>query len=396
MLKLRGNGKMIKKIIWLVGVLVLVGLVQARTIRVYDCVGLQAMENNLSDNYVLHNSINCSDTVNWNGDEGFMPVGSLYNNAFTGTFDGRNFTIYNLTSNFPRASGSYVGLFGYTLGADIRNVKMENVELYGNDNLGGIAGVARTTNITNVAVTGMLWNSDDTIGGIVGRLWDNSYLTDAYTDVYMILGDDNVGGIVGSSSSPINNTYSNATILVTSPTDKYIGGIAGRTYNLTRYTPEMEIQVGSINNSFANLTLVNDAGELKGNICGYDYSGVFNVYFNNHSDNPDNCVYWDEPECTAIQDDSSYFYDVSNPPMDNWDFVGTWSTVWDGIKFPPLKMDENKHIKITVRKVLPNGKIKYKVRKMIPDGKRFYKKRVVINDKYWKNMTTTRLFNPFA
>ena len=46
--------------------------------QITNCVQLQEMNNNLNAYYVLMNDIDCSDTVNWNSGEGFVPVVYLW------------------------------------------------------------------------------------------------------------------------------------------------------------------------------------------------------------------------------------------------------------------------------------------------------------------------------
>ena len=61
-----------------------------------NCIDLQKIGNDvgypLSGNYVLANDIDCSDTVNWNANAGFVPIGN-YATRFTGTLDGQNHKI---------------------------------------------------------------------------------------------------------------------------------------------------------------------------------------------------------------------------------------------------------------------------------------------------------------
>ena len=66
-----------------------------------SCVELQAMNRNLARSYALANDIDCSDTVNWNGGAGFVPVGTYLVSEFTGDFDGQNHVITNLFINRP-------------------------------------------------------------------------------------------------------------------------------------------------------------------------------------------------------------------------------------------------------------------------------------------------------
>ena len=56
--------------------------------------------------------------------EQFEPIGKDNETLFRGTFDGQGYMIKNLAMN--SSSSQYVGLFGYTAGATIRNVVLDD------------------------------------------------------------------------------------------------------------------------------------------------------------------------------------------------------------------------------------------------------------------------------
>jgi uncharacterized repeat protein (TIGR02543 family) len=77
----------------------------------------------------------------------WKPIGSSSDKAFKGNYDGNGFWIKNLTTSSARvvsSSGNYlysnVGLFGYTIGATLKNINILNGNVYGNSNVGAIAG----------------------------------------------------------------------------------------------------------------------------------------------------------------------------------------------------------------------------------------------------------------
>ena len=76
----------------------------------------------------------------------FKPIGKN-GCPFKGNFDGGVYTIRGLYIN--DSSESMVGLFGYTSGADISNVTLQNSYVSGNGTVGGICGEANNTTITN-------------------------------------------------------------------------------------------------------------------------------------------------------------------------------------------------------------------------------------------------------
>ncbi|MCI8554977.1 MAG: InlB B-repeat-containing protein [Clostridia bacterium] len=77
----------------------------------------------------------------------WKPIGESRSKAFKGNYDGNGFLIKNLSTSSARvgsSSGNYlysnVGLFGYTIGATLKNINLFSGTVYGNHNVGAIAG----------------------------------------------------------------------------------------------------------------------------------------------------------------------------------------------------------------------------------------------------------------
>ena len=82
---------------------------------------------------------------------GFSPIGDL-STQFTGSFDGQNHVISNLTINLP--STNYVGLFGYTTAsATLSNVSLQAATVTGLNRVGILVGQSMGT-ISNASATG--------------------------------------------------------------------------------------------------------------------------------------------------------------------------------------------------------------------------------------------------
>jgi hypothetical protein len=73
---------------------------------IYDVYGLQSIKCWLGKNFTLAQDISAADTANWT--YGFDPIGTS-TARFTGSFNGANHTIADLTIN---TTGNYIGLFG--------------------------------------------------------------------------------------------------------------------------------------------------------------------------------------------------------------------------------------------------------------------------------------------
>lgn len=133
---------------------------------------------------------------------------------FTGHFDGGNFLVHHMTQNIDESENSVGGLFGFTNGADIKNIDMFFCHLSGKARyLGTVVGYAGWTNIENCTVdecNTTTTNVDGVTGGIVGFAGSPYGVEEISTEVYTISdcilkneneckvnGTINVGGIVG-------------------------------------------------------------------------------------------------------------------------------------------------------------------------------------------------------
>ena len=106
--------------------------------EITNCLGLQAMDLNLDGNYILKNNIDCSMTKNWNGGNGFLPIGDS-TNKFTGDLNGNNFDINALYIN--RKNTDKVGLIGWAeKNSSVINLNLSDLNITGRYNVGGFFG----------------------------------------------------------------------------------------------------------------------------------------------------------------------------------------------------------------------------------------------------------------
>ena len=140
---------------------------------------------------------------------------------FKGTFDGNGFTISNLTINEP--SYDKHGLFGYADGATIRNVALENVNVKGNQYMGGLVGCAGNTKIENCTSTGTVTGCSD-VGGLVGAAYGNTTIENSSSSG-SVTGRSNIGGLVGENTD--NSTITNCSASVEVTGNNYTGGLVG-------------------------------------------------------------------------------------------------------------------------------------------------------------------------
>jgi hypothetical protein len=100
------------------------------------------------------------------GTEGFSPIGNNIN-IFTGSYDGDGYSIANLYIN--RTSEVKVGFFGQLSGVELSNIHLINVDITGDESVGGLAGYLFTdgANISYCTVTGAVKGNYD-VGGVIG------------------------------------------------------------------------------------------------------------------------------------------------------------------------------------------------------------------------------------
>jgi len=290
--------------------------IESNPFIISNCSDLNKTRENLTAYYQLTDNIDCSDTINWNDGEGFEPIGNS-SHDFNGTFDGNGHTINQLFIN--RSTTDYVGLFRSTGYSEIKNIGLIDAYISGNNYVGALVGL-NNGNISECFSRGEVNGSGNYIGGLAGyhEGYNFGLINNSYSNAN-VKGTSNVGGFIGRNDDPIDNSY--ATGNVSGSTN--VGGFAGAVYSIVR-------------NSFST-------GNVTGNygFIGYADGNPTNSYWNNNSGNGDQCHDVGDAGCTAISDNEAYFYDVSNPPMDSWDFTNVWSDFYNGSSFPSLRWELN-------------------------------------------------------
>jgi len=212
-------------------------------------------EGYIRKHYKLANNIDLSgynaENTNFNNGRGWIPIGTDWDTPFRDVFDGDGKSITELYIN--NNTSSAVGLFGFMSGATIRNLSITNADVTGSQYTGGIAGgMINNSRLENCHVSGVIKSNSSAVGGIVG-LVNLSSVSNCYANVEVI-GNSQVGGIVGELYGTLNACY--VTGMVTGTQD--VGGLAGS-------------NGGSITNSAAlNLSVKGNAN--TGRITGYPLS----------------------------------------------------------------------------------------------------------------------------
>lgn len=163
-------------------------IISDNTTVISSASDLEKMRQNANGYYKLTANIDMKDYLT--SKEGWEPI-----KTFSGVFDGRGYTISNLTIN--NTSQDYVGMFGNVKSsAKIGNLKLDNVNITGGEFTGALAGNCSGI-ISNVHVlSGNVTGFRDSTGGIAGSFSIGSI--ENCTAKVNVDGDKNVGGIVGT------------------------------------------------------------------------------------------------------------------------------------------------------------------------------------------------------
>ncbi len=323
--------------------------------------GLDAAGGHVSNNN-LHYKLMTD--VNLNGSQSFQwtPIGYWNSSTdyycFGGHFDGNSHTVSGLYIN---SMANRVGFFGYTNGAEIKNLNVSgstvatsgqyvggivgvvfsntikgcnsNCNLSSSNTnayLGGIAAnVNNTSNIINCSNTGIIEASTHIAGGggIVGYISCSSGTIQIYNcynksiiNIPNQQGGNNVGGIIGYSTYTgvygsyfnlqIKNCYNTGSLVTSSnESNNYLGGIVGYNHSTT--------SISHCYNS-GNIAPASISSSKSGAIVGYeDYScTVSNTYYINTCGVP-NTYGGTSMSSTAMQ--TSDFINMLNDGSCSWE-----------------------------------------------------------------------------
>ena len=184
--------------------------------------------------------------------EQWTPIG--YWVTFNGTFDGQDHTISNL-KHHGTEEDCYVGLFGYTEKATIKNLTINNVDMklvanasWAGGHLGALVGnFEGTTVIENINITGDVKIDGDIeqsgagrIGAVAGggRIECNATFKNVHVKANegsFVKGNNSIGGIAGQLQGNITMENCSTNIDVTAG-KFFAGGIVGLASRYTTFT----------------------------------------------------------------------------------------------------------------------------------------------------------------
>lgn len=231
-----------------------------------------------------------------NPTQGWQPVGSS-SSAFKGILDGNGKTISGLW--IKRSSADYVGFFGNTKNATIKNVTIVANDIVGKDNVGGLSGYSDNSTFNGVSFSSTKIQGGTNVGGLAGNTGDNMILSDNTVAVTINATGDYVGGLIGKNDAGYNLSISGCKVNDSRITgNNYVGGAIGGNIGYHSTTNSMSScyihaditgsqKVGGICGHSENYTqTVNmlNCGYI-GNINGATYIGGLIGYINKTNNN---------------------------------------------------------------------------------------------------------------
>jgi len=227
--------------------------------------------------------------------KGFKPIGPNSSKPFKGKFEGYAFTLSNLYINRP--SENNVGLFGYINSATIIGLNINNINVSGKENVGGVVGSFYSGTINEVALhNGNIIGSAKYVGGIIGINNTNgnkiiSVLVNAnVTGTYLVGG---IGG-GGPNTPQINAVVESGTITKTdtsSDTASEIGKIGF--WNSTGYTSNL------VQSTLANSKKDGVSYKLDKQVMGL-YDHALDTYIGGDNDSSGYYLDYENEESTKI------------------------------------------------------------------------------------------------
>ena len=283
--------------------------------------------------------IDAIDTGTWNDGKGFSPIGLRYltfeNGSeepthqlipFFGQFNGNNHQISNLFINRIEEFKLCHGLFGYTVGAHLSNIKLTGANITTTKNSGILIGLSEETTILSCSTTGTI-SGEMIIGGLIGNSIESS-TSQCYSSAN-VSADSNSGGLIGgANSSQISDCYSSGTLNTSESTN---GGVIG---NLSSNSALTNSYFNGENQSeiIGGIVGVIRTGSIISN-CFWDIttSSVYSAFLLNYDD----CLVETEGlDSNEMQNQNTYL-------EADWDFTTIWNINSDLNRgYPYLRANE--------------------------------------------------------
>jgi uncharacterized repeat protein (TIGR02543 family) len=162
----------------------------------------------------------------------WLPIGDSIN-WFEGHMDGNGHKITDLTINKP--DDTYIGLFGYIgYDASVSNMILENVNVTGRQDVGGLAGRNLGGEISNSYVTGSVSGKASNVGGLIGYNYYDGTVSNSFATANVTGSGSNIGGLIGNNYGTISYSYAAGNVTATG-IGTNIGGLIGNNNGTNSY-----------------------------------------------------------------------------------------------------------------------------------------------------------------
>ncbi len=247
----------------------------------------------------------------WNDGAGWVPLGDA-DSPFTAQYDGDGHVVIGLTIDREATETPNQGLFGYTDGAEIKNLGVVNGDVKGGLHTALLVGQVHDTTVENCFSTGSVFGTLNSAAGLVGGTFDHSTINNSYSSADVVaeggLNNNFIGGLVGlHHTSTINNSYSDGTV----DANIRVGGLVG--WNFSNST---------IYHSYST-AYVTGAGQLGG-LVGNNGGVIVNSYWNEDTsgDGGQSAGTGQHGEARNTEDMT---YPYSGDTFVDWDFSVLWT-----------------------------------------------------------------------
>ena len=159
--------------------------------------------------YIQTNDIDASETISWNNNQGFNPIGST-TIPFFGIYDGNGYEIKGLSFISNTSTG---GMFNFLRNSQISNLTLTDLMIFSQaTRIGSLAGDIRDSIIQNSSTSGLILLSsqhNDFVGGLIGH-GSGTSIVNSFSKSKIIVRNHNSlnsGGLGGSLHGNLLNSY---------------------------------------------------------------------------------------------------------------------------------------------------------------------------------------------
>ena len=308
--------------------------------RITNCAELQTMSDHPTAAFAVMNDI--TDCGSW------TPL-----TGFSGTLDGRNHTISNITIN--SASSNDQAMFSTTAnGATIQNLTVASEAVTGHNRVAGlVASVNGTLTVNHVSVDATIV-ANSYAGGLIAQVVGsgNATVESSSTSGSITMASKQVaGGLIGElDTGAVSDSYTTVAITESGSGGNYNGGLLGFMYESA--SVERSYAAGSISgtdvaggitgaistgstisDSFSTETFTSSS--RYGGLVGDEFTGtgtITNSYFDQTNAATANCDQTgSQPGCSAVNTDGSDGSHFANTTAvepfatGGWDFTNVWT-----------------------------------------------------------------------